>query len=506
MGESINIPEINMWGGKIIMKRITRKFFDNRMLQCISIRENLVSQRKSQIRSVNSIITSSICAVFLAGFLSASNAGTSIPFEIRNDTDYSVNITFSDRQNCLEPSLMESFIGKTINLPAKGGSWTVNIARRNGHGCNGENAVLFARAQSDGPSIDKIAFSDRERAFRISGDGGMWVDSKRTGLPGYFKQTATGQAFQWVLTEPLAPLSPDVMADLLRTYAPMVYLAEGEDYNPSSVEWAFPYLTRVRRGDKYWLYTKQNLDSPTDGDLDVFKGQGANATAYGFVVRKAAVYDLVYFTYYPYNRGKHIEMLDDSIFGNHVGDWENVVVRLDQNLNPTTVYLSQHDQGEMADWSAISKSAGTHPIVYAAAGSHGYYSSPGNHQYHDDPPLIDETSAGTAWDTQTNLVGFDFNAKKGVGGSNWPMWMNVSKQLSNSSPKETDPSAGPIYRWGNGENGCGGALKIYQDAAGACRLEDGPTGPIDKLERWDVSAHCLPGRQVSTYYQSALCD
>ncbi|WP_164860793.1 Vps62-related protein [Parasedimentitalea marina] len=402
--------------------------------------------------------------------------------------------------------MMKPFIGKVVNLPANGGTWSVDIARRNGHGCDGENAVLFARAKSDGPSTDAVAFSDRERTFHISGDGGMWVDTKRTGLPGFFKQTGSGQTFQWVLTEPLAPLSADVMTDLLRKYAPTVYLAKGEDYNPSSVDWAFPYLVRVRRGDKYWLYTKQELDSPTDGDLEVFKGQGANATVYGFVVRKAAVYDLVYFTYYPYNRGKHIKLLNDSVFGNHVGDWENVVVRLDQNLNPTAVYLSQHDKGEMVAWADIPKSADTHPIVYAAAGSHGYYSSPGNHQYHSNPPLVDETSVGTVWDTQTNLVGFNFNAKQGVAGSNWPEWMNVSQPLSNSSPINTAPGAGPIYRWGNGENGCGGVLKIYQDAAGACRLEDGPTGPIDKLERWDVSAQCLPGKQISTLYQSAVCD
>lgn len=119
------------------------------------------------------------------------------------------------------------------------------------------------------------------------------MDSKRTGYPGFFKRTGSGQAFQWVLTEPLAPLSAEVMADLLRNDAPTIYLAKGENYNPSPVDWAFPYLVRVRRGDKYWLYPKQGLDSPTNGGLEVFKGQGANATAYDFVVRKAVVTDWV---------------------------------------------------------------------------------------------------------------------------------------------------------------------------------------------------------------------
>ena len=37
------------------------------------------------------------------------------------------------------------------------------------------------------------------------------------------------------------------------------------------------------------------------------------------------VADLVYFFYYPYNRGKEVLF---TIWGNHVGDWEHITVRL----------------------------------------------------------------------------------------------------------------------------------------------------------------------------------
>ena len=435
----------------------------------------------------------------------AATAGTVFPFEIWNDSSYELNISFSDRQNCLEPSLMAAFIGATIRVPANG-KWSTDIARRNGHGCDGENAVFLAELTSSAPDVDITDFVDQTRKFYVSGDGGMWAEPKRGGQPGIFKQGGAGSAFVWAVSDPLPMPPADKVADLLQTYAPLVYLAEGEEYNPASVDWAFPYLSRVERDGNYWLYTKQDLSGATDGDLAVFKGQGTDATAYGFFVRKAIAYDLVYFTYYPYNRGKHLDILGGSVFGNHVGDWENVVVRLDRDFTPAQVFLSQHDQGQRLDWDAVPKSGATHPIVYAAAGSHGYYPAPGHNQYHDDPPLIDETSAGTAWSLATNLERYNFNERQGVAETEWPQWMSTGYAVRYGNPSETSADAGPIYRWGNGETGCGGALHVYQKLAGACRLEDGPTGPIDKLERWDLSAHCRPDQRVSSLYQNQACD
>ena len=445
-----------------------------------------------------------LCTSLLT-FPGLANAGTVFPFAIQNDSSYDLTISFADRQNCLEPSLMAAFIGQTVTVPANG-NWSTQIARRNGHGCNGKNAVFRAELSSDAPDVDQTDFIDLERAFYISGDGGMWAATKRGGQPGVFRQNGAGSEFRWTVTDPLPMPDAGQAAELLQTYAPLVYLAENEDYTASSVDWAFPFLTRIERDGKYWLYTKTGLSSPTDGDLPLFRGQGTAAKAYGFLVRKADAYDLVYFTYYPYNRGKHLDILDGSVFGNHVSDWENVVVRLDRDFNPVTVYLSQHDQGQKLDWDALDKSDATHPVVYAALGSHGYYATPGSHQYHDDPALIDETSAGTAWSLSGQLESFNFNTRQGLSGSDWPQWMSTRYAVRYGDPEVSAADAGPIYRWGNGENGCGGALKVFQKLAGACRLEDGPTGPIDKQERWDLSAHCRPDLRVSSLYQDRACN
>ena len=89
---------------------------------------------------------------------------------------------------------------------------------------------------------------------------------------------------------------------LMERYAPRVWLAQGEEYFPCSVEWAFPFLERFQNtddGDRYWLKAKQGLSSPSDGSLPLFKGDLATAPVYAFWVPKTGgFFDIVYFAYY----------------------------------------------------------------------------------------------------------------------------------------------------------------------------------------------------------------
>nr|WP_158651851.1 Vps62-related protein [Marinobacterium profundum] len=299
------------------------------------------------------------------------------------------------------------------------------------------------------------------------------------------------------------PASDSQKYDLLRRFAPEIWLAEGERYFPASLDWAFPYFNRVPRNGNWWLYTKQQLSSPSDGTLPVFRGDLNSAKTYAFWVPKATGNtDLVYFIYYPYNRGKELAY---RVWGNHVGDWENVIVRLDETYQPQRIFLSQHDQDEIIKWPAITKHS-THPVVYSAWGSHGNYASVGEHAYEKTVlgTLSDLTSRGTRWDTWNSLEAFDYHNKSGLNGNSWPQWMEkdhgvypgrVNTAASVAGDFNSDgsvganntaigegvmPASGPIYRWGNGKNGCGGAAKFYEAVSGECRLNDGPTGPIDK--------------------------
>ena len=60
--------------------------------------------------------------------------------------------------------------------------------------------------------------------------------------------------------------------------------------------------------------------------MPYFAGELETAKLYAYWADKGNdVVDLVYWTYYPYDRGKSVV---DTIWGNHVGDWEHMSVRL----------------------------------------------------------------------------------------------------------------------------------------------------------------------------------
>jgi hypothetical protein len=389
------------------------------------------------------------------------------------------------------------------------------------------------------------------------------LDIHRDCGDGNFMYLCYGRGKAW----PPMPTSIDVTDEeklnLLATYAPRVWIASGESYWPSSVEWAFPYLERYvpcadypsgcfdfweipsdpfghrgacapsfplpppplcepcKSGDlsacrllcqqypeecnlesdylKYWLQTWEGLGSPSDV-LPFFRGCNGYSTSNPCTINDAPVYafwvkksfqmgeslfdfvDLVYFFYYPYNRGKEVI---DTIFGSHVGDWEHVTMRLmwaydDQtgwSLQPVQMYISAHDFGGTYDWAAIPKINDTHPVVYSAWGSHGVWLTAGEHDYGEVcyvvacEDLTDWTSEGTAWDTWNNMAALDYNAKQGLGGSIWPLWMSNDFTNPGTCGNPSDPACGPIYRWGNMRRG---------EVFGYYRLEDGPTGPVSK--------------------------
>lgn len=285
----------------------------------------------------------------------------------------------------------------------------------------------------------------------------------------------------------------DPRYEALVTYAPRVWMDVGEKYFPSSVEFAFPEMTRFTDGEgKHWVRSTEALGSPSD-TLPFFGGDLDNAPVYAFYADKGMdVVDLVYFFWYPYNRGKEVV---DTIWGNHVGDWEHITVRLlrgdDEVLTPSQIYLSAHSFGGIYEWGEVELFEDTHPVVYSAEGSHGVWSTPGDHVYMSIgeevlgvcvtlvcTDLTDITSAGTAWDTWERVAGFDFVEKEGLEGESWPVWMSDDFTDPGEAPAEV-PGGGPIFRWGNVED-CSTLGVDISDLIGVCRLEDGPTGPISK--------------------------
>ena len=160
-------------------------------------------------------------------------------------------------------------------------------------------------------------------------------------------------------------------------------------------------------------------------------------------------------------------------------------------LTPAQVYLSAHSFGGAYEWEEVERVAETHPVVYAAWGSHGLWREPGDHVYMTIGEevlgvcvtlvcvdLVDRTGAGVAWDTWERVAGFDFGAQEGLGGEAWPAWMSEDFAAAGTGPPEV-PGGGPIYRWGNPED-CSTLGVDLSELIGVCRLENGPTGPVSK--------------------------
>jgi hypothetical protein len=111
---------------------------------------------------------------------------------------------------------------------------------------------------------------------------------------------------------------------------------------------------------QYWIHTKVPLTHATEVQSFFHGPQDAEldeVPAYAFWIENHDEWrnyiDLVYFFYYPYNRGK--TMLN-SVWGNHVGDWEHVTVRIDpRTLEATELALSAHPGGETISWADIGK-------------------------------------------------------------------------------------------------------------------------------------------------------
>jgi len=305
------------------------------------------------------------------------------------------------------------------------------------------------------------------------------------------------------------PLSDSQKAEILETYAPKVWLAEEEKYFPSPVEFSFMHNRRLwepEGHDNWWLYTYEDM-AAASSVLDYFHGcdgypcQLSDVPVYAFwdevddvLIGSVAydVVDLVYFFWFPYNRGKYVAIADTT-FGHHVGDWEHISIRLKPEWDEGTgqwvyvlheIYLSAHDFGETYSPDEITEWESTHPVVFTAWGSHGIWLEEGDHHYDTidiellgikfyDIELYDYTSPGSAWDTWNYVEGYDYDNQAGLAGNAWPTWM--SDEFDNPELGYTDPASGPIYRWGTDSRDC----VIY------CIRSSGPTGPVSK-NVWDV--------------------
>lgn len=259
---------------------------------------------------------------------------------------------------------------------------------------------------------------------------------------------------KWWAFDPPESLDGDLVADaaeamLANKYAPEVRLVPNESANPSSVDW---YLGRVSMRFNHGggcpdhevlasgSVTQQNLALQSHRTAWGYVGvcghndsrAYSDASAKFFIQPTSEVthsgsgnpndwpvyahvrgcqsgirgYMAVqYWFFYPYN----------DAFGkfNHEGDWERITVYLDElgeRYDGGAIYFSQHNAGKIYRNSDIDWVDGTHPVVYAARGTHANYPKAGDY----DIPVVssipvlglkDEArDGGIAWATWNRVV------------------------------------------------------------------------------------------------------
>ncbi len=305
--------------------------------------------------------------------------------------------------------------------------------------------------------------------------GTVQTDANGGGTASFTFQAAAGQTFTFDMYPDGAPLGNkfqsvritptggdhNAQQEIARRYAPMIWLAEGEQWLPSSIDFFAANVQAKCNGQAVSqniltltasqlpsgggtdttcnFETRQPLSGPYDRPA-FLQGQSPAQTSvpiYVFLYPDSSdpgVFYAQYMTFYPYNLGKNACMtlapFDNCLgsrveMGDHVADWELMTIRFSQG-QPSAVHVGSHgndlpdtawnffpptwtkgagsSQGPALQWE------GTHPVVYSAAGSHGIYGWDGKHNYKTLPTgdnLNDYTSRGTRWQTWSNIVWSD---------------------------------------------------------------------------------------------------
>ncbi|QDS76337.1 hypothetical protein FKW77_002752 [Venturia effusa] len=196
--------------------------------------------------------------------------------------------------------------------------------------------------------------------------------------------------------------------------------------------------------------------------------------------------DVYYFYFYSYDRGANITQVLPPLnrivspnetekyfhFGDHVGDWENNMIRFRDGL-PTGIYYSQHSDGQAFDWNDdILQKESDRPVVYSAYGSHANYATNGTF-VHDDV-LLDYCNAGLRWDPVQSAYFYRLNQET----------FTVQRLFTND---EVESRTGNLTSWFYYEGKWGDAQYPDSDPRqrkvphfGLPRFVSGPTGPRAK--------------------------
>ena len=173
---------------------------------------------------------------------------------------------------------------------------------------------------------------------------------------------------------------------LASRYMPILILAEGEQFFPTSVSYHIDNSVLKKKVDGSDLLIDSSptihsiaqykdetyyLDNTLGGYEEIASDYNQKKESFGYILYARVTkhqqnYVVQYWLFYAFNPGQ---------VNRHEGDWEMAQIVLDLAENPLYAMYSQHFSGERASWSDVEKD-GSHPKVYVALGSHANYFRP----------------------------------------------------------------------------------------------------------------------------------
>ncbi|KAF2751685.1 hypothetical protein M011DRAFT_482515 [Sporormia fimetaria CBS 119925] len=318
---------------------------------------------------------------------------------------------------------------------------------------------------------------------------------------------------------------PDSVPHFVVKHAPLIYLHPEEEYFPTDIE---VFLTNTKPQVNFQdvagpnpLVMKNVHQLPenvflTSKDFDVThpdtkwirgvrpdnttgKTNNAVPTSVFVVDRGNDIIHAFYMFFYAFNYGVEVASTERLNFGNHVGDFEYLMIRFVKE-QPEEVWFSQHGYGQAFKWIAVKKE-GDRPVAYSSKGSHANYAE---HGEHDISPLgltgtvtpVKDIALpfGAKWDPILSAYWYKYKPETQKfrtydGGKTSKNWLKFKgrwgdEEYTDSDKRQKTVSIGP------GDFIAGGLFANFFPEEGkikAKKFNSGPTGPFDKqLDRPNV--------------------
>ncbi len=331
--------------------------------------------------------------------------GTQCSLTIKNNSPYPMSLEVSPDSYCMDTPFItpNPFIGSTHPIGPQG-KLDVALFRRDGHNCNGKDGVFLARPIYH---IDGSDFPGPFQSFGLTGGGGLFKAGEEPTYGSDLSPPDTSSpGYVWAISDaPHNTLTEEELVTAIKTYGPTIRFHPDEKYKFCSVDWLLEHATLHHKNGTSVPHPNQS-QLPTGGIDDEQYWLEIDSAGKAGNLKSAVCYvhthwpadhthtDIQFWYLYAYNgpgtaivKGKIFgkvahedKKVDLSPLGEHYGDWECVVLRIDNSTKKLIgVWLSQHSSGQFFDKEGVAQLERVKDkqniVVYASLNGHANYAA-----------------------------------------------------------------------------------------------------------------------------------